>query len=84
MHTMVYLLVSELRDTFRSRVARQRELMALRHPLTTMALRHPFTTMKRKRQIWEAFPWDTSPRTMIRRKPALIHHPAPVKQIVKA
>ncbi len=75
MHTIVYLLVSELRDTFRSPVALQRELMAFRHP---------FTTMKRKRQIWKAFPWDTSPRTMIRCTPALIHRPAPVKQIVKA
>ena len=30
MHTIVYLLLSELRDTFRSRVALQLELMALR------------------------------------------------------
>ena len=41
----------------RSRVALHLELMALRHPLTTM---------KRKHQITEAFPWDTSPHAMIR------------------
>ena len=57
MQTIVCLLPSEFRDTFRSRVAPQLELTARRH--------RP-TTMKRKRRITEAFPWDTSPRSMIR------------------
>ena len=57
MQTIVCLLPSEFRDTFRSRVAPQLELTARRH--------RP-TTMKRKRRITEAFPWDTSPRYMIR------------------
>ncbi len=57
MYTIVLLPLSALRDTFRSRVALQLELFALRHPLTTM---------KRKQRIAEAFPWDTSPRSMIR------------------
>ncbi len=41
MHTIVYLLLSELRDTFRSRVALQLGLMALRHQLTTMKRTSP-------------------------------------------
>ena len=47
MRTIVCLLPSALRDTFRSRVALQLELTALRHQPTTM---------KRKQRITEAFP----------------------------
>jgi transposase InsO family protein len=52
MHTIVYLLLSELRDTFRSRVALQLELMALRHQLTTMKRKSPRPLLRRADRLF--------------------------------
>jgi hypothetical protein len=52
MHTIVYLLLSELRDTFRSRVALQLELMALRHQLTTMTTKSPRPLLRRADRLF--------------------------------
>ncbi len=75
MHTIVYLLLSELRDTFRSRVALQLELMALRHQLTTMKRTSPRPLPRRADRLFRVLlyrPWPAWREALVIVKPETV------------